>query len=71
MWSGRCSNTGAITRRGFIVNSFDVYDNFAFFMVNDRLFKEVESLTRSLFLAYGEDVDMQYRIELAGKNTPV
>jgi GT2 family glycosyltransferase len=68
MWSGRCSNTGANYPQGdFIVNSFDVYDNFAFFMVNDRLFKEVGEFDEKFVPAYGEDVDLQYRIDLAGK----
>ena len=36
-------------------------------MVNDRLFKEVGKFDENFVPAYGEDVDMQYRIELAGK----
>ena len=68
MWSGRCSNTGANYPQGdFVVNSFDVYDNFSFFMVGPRLFKEVGKFDEKFVPAYGEDVDMQYRIELAGK----
>jgi GT2 family glycosyltransferase len=68
MWSGRCTNTGANYPDGdFVVNSYTVYDNFAFFMVNDRLFKEVGKFDEKFIPAYGEDVDMQYRLELAGK----
>jgi len=68
MWSGRCSNTGANYPRGdFIVNSFDVYDNFSLFMVGPRLFKEVGKFDERFEPAYGEDVDLQYRIDLAGK----
>jgi GT2 family glycosyltransferase len=68
MWSGRCSNTGANYPQGdFVVNSFDVYDNFSFFMVGPRLFKEVGKFDERFEPAYGEDVDMQYRIDLAGK----
>jgi hypothetical protein len=68
MWSGRCSNTGANYPQGdFVVNSFEVYDNFSFFMVSPRLFKEVGKFDEKFIPAYGEDVDMQYRLELAGK----
>lgn len=68
IWSGRCTNTGAnYPDDNFIVNSKLVYDSFAFFMVNDRLFKEVGEFDEKFIPAYGEDVDMQYRIELAGK----
>lgn len=68
MWSGRCSNTGANYPQGdFVVNSFDVYDNFSFFMVGPRLFKEVGKFDERFEPAYGEDVDLQYRIDLAGK----
>ena len=37
----------------------------SFFMVNDRLFKEVGEFDEKFVPAYGEDVDMQYRLELA------
>ena len=68
MWSGRCSNTGAKYPEGdFVVDSRTVYDNYALFMVNDRLFKEVGEFDENFVPCYGEDVDMQYRIELAGK----
>ena len=68
MWSGRCSNTGANYPKGnFTVDSYHVYDNFAFPMVNDRLFKEVGEFDENFIPAYGEDVDMQHRIDLAGK----
>ena len=68
MWSGRCTNTVANYPDGdFVVNSYTVLDNFAFFMVNDRLFKEVGKFDEGFVTAYGEDVDMQHRIELAGK----
>lgn len=68
VWSGWCSNnTGRFPDDNFIVNSHLVYDNFAFFMVSDRLFKEVGQFDEKFIPAYGEDVDMQYRIELAGK----
>lgn len=68
VWSGWCTNnTGRFSDDNFIVNSKLVYDNFAFFMVNDRLFKEVGKFDEKFIPAYGEDVDMQYRLELAGK----
>ena len=68
IWSGRCTNTGAKYPEGdFIVNSYTVYDNFAFPMVNKRLFKEVGEFDENFIPAYGEDVDMQYRLELLGK----
>lgn len=68
VWSGWCTNnTGRFPDDNFIVNSKLVYDNFAFFMVNDRLFKEVGKFDENFIPAYGEDVDMQYRLELAGK----
>lgn len=68
MWSGRCINTGAKYPSGnFIVNSYTVYDNFAFPVVNNRLFKEVGEFDEKFIPCYGEDVDMQYRIELAGR----
>jgi len=68
VWSGWCTNnTGRFPSDNFIVNSHLVYDNFAFFMVNDRLFKEVGEFDEKFIPAYGEDVDMQYRIELAKK----
>lgn len=68
IWSGWCTNnTGRFPDDNFIVNSKLVYDNFAFFMVNDRLFKEVGKFDENFIPAYGEDVDMQYRLELAGK----
>lgn len=68
MWSGRCTNTGAVYPEGdFIVNSYTVYDNFAFPMIGKRLFKEVGKFDENFIPCYGEDVDMQYRIELAGK----
>ena len=68
VWSGWCTNnTGRFPSDNFIVNSHLVYDNFAFFMVSDRLFKEVGEFDEKFVPAYGEDVDMQYRIELAGK----
>lgn len=68
IWSGWCTNnTGRFPEDNFIVDSHIVYDNFAFFMVNDRLFKEVGEFDEMFVPAYGEDVDMQYRLELAGK----
>lgn len=68
VWSGWCTNNvGRFPDDNFIVNSHLVYDNYALFMVNDRLFKEVGGFDENFIPAYGEDVDMQYRIELAGK----
>ena len=68
VWSGWCtSNTGRFPDDNFIVSSKLMYGNFAFFMVNDRLFKEVGEFDEKFVPAYGEDVDMQYRLELAGK----
>jgi len=68
VWSGWCTNnTGRFPNDNFIVNSKLVYDNFSLFMVNERLFKEVGEFDENFIPAYGEDVDMQYRIELAGK----
>ena len=68
VWSGWCTNnTGRFPDDNFIVSSKLMYDNFAFFMVNDRLFKEVGEFDEKFVPAYGEDVDMQYRLELAGK----
>jgi len=68
MWSGRCLNSIANYPSGdFVVNSFEVYDHYAFFMVNDRLFKEVGKFDEKFIPAYGEDVDMQYRIDLKGR----
>ena len=68
VWSGWCTNNvGRFPDDNFIVNSHLVYDNYALFMVNDRLFKEVGGFDENFVPAYGEDVDMQYRIELAGK----
>lgn len=67
MWSGWCTNyVGRFPDYNFTVDSKTVYDNFACFMVNDRLFKEVGKFDENFIPAYGEDVDMQYRIELAG-----
>lgn len=68
MWSGRCSNTGAHYPDGdFVVNSYTVYDNFAFPMVGKKLFETVGKFDENFIPCYGEDVDMQYRIELAGQ----
>ena len=68
MWSGRCLNTGATYPQGdFIVNSYTVYDNFSFFMINDRLFDRVGKFDEKFIPCYGEDVDIQYRMELAGE----
>jgi len=68
MWSGRCINTGAKYPEGdFVVDSYTVYDNFALPMVGRRLFEEVGEFDENFIPCYGEDVDMQYRIDLLGK----
>lgn len=68
VWSGRCTNTGANYPDGdFVVNSYTVYDNFAFPMVGKKLFETVGKFDENFVPCYGEDIDMQYRIELAGQ----
>ncbi len=68
MWSGRCTNTKATYPSGnFEVDSKTFYDNYAFFMVDKKLFEGVGEFDENFKPCYGEDVDMQYRIELAGK----
>lgn len=66
LWSGWCTNNvGRFPNDNFLVNSNTVYDNYSFFMVGPRLFKEVGKFDEKFAPAYGEDVDLQYRIELA------
>lgn len=66
VWSGWCTNNvGRFPDDNFIVDSKIVYDNYSFFMVSPRLFKEVGKFDEKFAPAYGEDVDLQYRIELA------
>jgi len=67
IWSGWCTNnTGRFPDYDFVVSSYTVYDNFAFFMVSDKLFREVGEFDEIFEPAYAEDVDMQYRLELKG-----
>jgi len=48
-----------------VVNHETVWHNYSFFMVNRRLFDIVGTFDENIKPAYGEDLDMQYRIELA------
>jgi len=67
IWSGwGTSNLGRFPDWDFVVSSYTVYENFSFFMIDDRLFKEVGEFDEVFKPAYAEDVDMQYRLELKG-----
>ena len=69
MWSGYCNNHPHADKpdSDYVVAPFGMnnYDTYAFFMVNERLFERVGMFDQHYRPAYGEDVDMEYRIHLA------
>lgn len=49
-------------------DNFVPYPHFSAFMVDDRLFTEIGPFDENLKPAYNEDIDMHWRIRLAGKD---
>jgi len=67
MWSPWCENrqVGSDSRVHKVVEK-DMYDNYAFFLVDKKLFSMVGEFDEKFIPAYCEDIDMQWRIQLEG-----